>query len=279
MRRTRTGERVAERPVLQFEFVRTHVESGFVLAVDDVCRAQEAHCERRLRRGVQLLRRSGLRDAAVFEQDDVVGQLHRFVGIVRDEDRRDVRAFVQIAQPRAQVAPDVQIERGERLVEQQDRWFRGQRPGQGDALALTAREFARQARFVAVQPHEREQFLDARGRAAARPVAHVEGKADVRADGHVRKERIILRHEADAAAARRNVRDVLSFDADCAAVGMIEARDDAQQRRFAAARGAQQRGKRVPFDRRADVFERAHRAIRFGDVFENDAHAATAASR
>jgi hypothetical protein len=179
---------------------------------------------------------NGERDDAVLQQYDIVGQFHRFVGVMRDENRRDVRALVQIAQPRAQLAPHMEVQGGERLVEQQNRRLRRQRAGQRDALFLAAREFARQARLITFEPHEREQFADPARRLLARRAADVEREADVLANGHVREERVVLGDEPDSAPAGRHVGNVRAVDQNAAGVGMVETGNDAQQRRFSAAR-------------------------------------------
>ena len=60
------------------------------------------------------------------------------------------------------------IDRGERLVEQQDRRFTRQRAGQRDALTLAARELARAPIRVPGQMDQLEQRLGARARRSAR---------------------------------------------------------------------------------------------------------------
>src|SRR3546814_16007011 len=52
------------------------------------------------------------------------------------------------------------IERGERLVEQEQLRRHHQRAGDGDALALAAGELGDRAPGVAVQVHQRQQLLD-----------------------------------------------------------------------------------------------------------------------
>ena len=84
----------------------------------------------------------------------------------------------------------VGVERRERLVEQQHAGLARQRPGQRDALALAARELlgGRAAARWAIR-ESLEQLVDAR-RAAV---------GDVLAHRHVRKQRVLLEDEADAA--------------------------------------------------------------------------------
>ena len=78
----------------------------------------------------------------MVEHGDAVGDLHRLLLVVRDEDRRHVHLLVQAAQPVAQLGPHARVEGAERLVEEQDARLRGERAGERHALALAARELA-----------------------------------------------------------------------------------------------------------------------------------------
>jgi hypothetical protein len=144
-----------------------------------------------------------LLDPALVEDRDAVGERERFLVIVGDEDRGQAELVVDLAQRAAQLAPDLGVERSERLVEQQDARVAGERPGERDALALAARQLARVALAEAGQLDQLEQLLDAavdlvafdgRGRAASR-----EPEGDVLRDGHVAEQGIMLEHEADPA--------------------------------------------------------------------------------
>jgi hypothetical protein len=55
---------------------------------------------------------------------------------VGDEDRSDVQAVVQAAQPAAEFLAHLGIERAKGFIEQQHARFHRQRPRQGDALPL-----------------------------------------------------------------------------------------------------------------------------------------------
>jgi hypothetical protein len=74
----------------------------------------------------------------------VVGELERLGLIVRDEQRGDASLLVEAVQPVAQLLPHAGVQRAEGLVEQEDLGLGGQRPREGDALALPSRELRRQ---------------------------------------------------------------------------------------------------------------------------------------
>jgi len=139
----------------------------------------------------------------------------------------------------------VDVEAGERLVEQQQARRRRQRACQRHALLLAAREFVRSARRGARQPDEFEHALHAPAPFGARQAGQAEG--DVVAHVQVRKQRVVLEHHADAPQLGRAVRaagrprEHLVLDRDTPGRDRLEPRDGAQQRSLAAARRTDQR--------------------------------------
>ena len=69
-------------------------------------------------------------------------QPHHVVEIVGDENQRDVERLAQPIDFILKMAAHHPIDRGKRLVEQQDRRLTRQRPRQRDALTLPARQLA-----------------------------------------------------------------------------------------------------------------------------------------
>ena len=200
---------------------------------------------------VELPRRADLLDPAVAHHDDLVGDLHRLLLVVRDEDRRHVHLVVQPAQPRAQVLAHARVERAERLVEQQHLGLDRERAGERHPLALAAGEL----RGIALGEARRA----ARARAARRRARVISSFGRLRISspnatfsrhGHVLEGRVVLEDEADAALLRRERGRVVARRSDRARVGLLEPGDDAQQRRLAAAARAEQRGQRPRSGRR-----------------------------
>ena len=76
--------------------------------------------------------------------DDAVGDLERFLLIVRDEHAGHVNLVVETPQPAPQLLPHLRIERAERLVEQQHLRLDRQGARERDALALAAGKLRRQ---------------------------------------------------------------------------------------------------------------------------------------
>ena len=117
--------------------------------------------------------------------------------------------------------------------------MRGQRAGERDALALTARELVRIPPLMTRQLHEVEEFAHARPDRAAFRLAHVERKGDVLLHREVREERVALEHEPDVALAQRRLGDVALAEIDATVVDGLESGDRAQHRRLAATRGSE----------------------------------------
>ena len=83
-----------------------------------------------------------------------------------------------------------QIQRGERLVEKQQRGVGGQRAPQRHPLPLAAGELARVAPRQRLEPEARQDLGRARVPLGARPVAKAEG--DIAGHGEVREQREAL---------------------------------------------------------------------------------------
>ena len=121
--------------------------------------------KRRARPLVDLLRRADLDDAAMVEHGDAVGHRQRFALIVGDEDKGEAERALQALQLALHLLAQLEIERAERLVEQQD--LRPQRPGRGRGRRAGAGRRKAAPGLRASMPGE----LDERERLARRGVA------------------------------------------------------------------------------------------------------------
>ena len=97
----------------------------------------------------------------VAHHGDAVGHRHRLLLVVRhvDEGRADVA--VDLRELDLQPLAELQVERAERLVEQQHRGPVDERPRHRDALLLAAGQLAGQPVAELLEPDEAERLLDA----------------------------------------------------------------------------------------------------------------------
>ena len=234
--RSAAGRRLAVRLDLQLEVVRAHERLPEAVHGPD-----EAHHELVGRLLVEVARAADLLDPALVHEHDLVGDLHRLLLVVRDEDRRHVHLVVQAAQPGAQVLANACVERAERLVEQEHLGLHRKRTRESHPLALPAREL----RGVVVGPagdlDELEQLVHALAELGPRPLPDLQPEGDVLTDGHVLERRVVLEDEADAALLRRLACDVHAVELHGSGLRLLEPGDDAQERRLATAAGAEQR--------------------------------------
>ena len=89
------------------------------------------------------------------------------------------------------------VERGERLIEQQQPRLRQQRAAERHALPLTAGELARPPREQRLKTEQRDDLVEADG--CGRRARALRAVTQVAADGQVRKQPRILEDVADAA--------------------------------------------------------------------------------
>ena len=113
------------------------------------------------------LGRRDLHDRALAHHRHLRADRERLGHVVRDVERRLPDLVEEVSQLDDEPVVERAVERAEWLVEQQHPGRRRQRPREGDALALAARERADRPLLAALEPDEGEQLGDPRrGRSA-----------------------------------------------------------------------------------------------------------------
>ena len=171
----------------------------------------------------------------MVDDGDLVGDLHRLVLVVRDEDRRDVHDVVELAQPLAKLGADARVEGAEGLVEEQHLRLRCERAREPHPLPLSSGELCGVAVPEVLELDEVEELVDPLGDLGLRPLAHLQAERDVVPHRHVLERRVVLEDEADVSLLRCEDRRVLPGEEDLALVRGLEAGDDAEQRRLSRA--------------------------------------------
>ena len=144
-----------------------------------------------------LVGRADLDDLAVAHDQDPVAQLERLGEVVGDEHHRLADLLVQADDLVLHVAADQGVERGERLVEEQDVGVGGQRARQADALLHATGELVGVGALVAGQADQVDHLLRPVASCAAVVAADLEAEADVVEDLAVGQQAEVLEHHAD----------------------------------------------------------------------------------
>ena len=153
---------------------------------------------------INRIRIADLLDPAASHDHDPIGELERLLLVMGDEHRGVAGLVVDLAQPAAQVAAHLGIERPERLIEQQHPRFDGERPGERHALPLAAGELRREAVAKAGELHQLEKLerraCGLRSPPGAAPRGRtLQAEGDIVENRHMAEQRIVLEHEADIA--------------------------------------------------------------------------------
>ena len=123
---------------------------------------------------VELARRAELLDAAVVEHGDAVGEGERLLLVVRHEDEGDAEVALDLLQLDLHLLAELEVERAERLVEQQHLRLDDGGARERDALPLPARELRGLAGGHLLEPHRGER---AHGPLVAAPCARCRAPA------------------------------------------------------------------------------------------------------
>ena len=123
-----------------------------------------------------------------------------------DVDERDPDLLLDGLELDLHLLAELEVERAERLVEQQHARPVDERAGERDPLPLAARELAGLAPVVALEPDHAERLGDPRRALGLGDLADHQPVRDVVADGHVREQRVVLEDRVDVAVERRHGR-------------------------------------------------------------------------
>ncbi len=238
--------------------------------------AEERGDVQRARPFVETVGGVDLEQAPAVHDADAVAELEGLLLVVGDEDRRDAQGLLDLLQALAQLRADLDVERAERLVEQQHPGPVRERPRERHALLLAARELALVAVAEPAQADEVEQLFAPLAALGLLHAADAQAELDVARHRHVPEDRVVLEDEPHVALLRREVRDVAARDVDRPLVRQHEPRDHAQERALAAARGAEQHEELAGLDLEADAVHRGLVGVPLRDVLDGDRHGVSA---
>jgi hypothetical protein len=175
---------------------------------------------------------------------------------VGHEHEGDADVALQLLQLDLHLLAQLEVERAERLVQQQHLGPDHERAGQRDPLPLAAGELAGLAVAVAGHLHAGQRLLGPVTASGAAHLAHGQAVLDVLPDGQVREQRVVLEDRGDVALERRRPGHVRAAERHRAGGRRLEAGDHAQHRGLARA-GRPQHGEELAVrDRQVDAVDR-----------------------
>ena len=148
---------------------------------------------------VDLGGRADLHDPALVEDGEAVAHRQRLLLVVRHVDERDADLALDALELDLHLLAQLEVQRAERLVEQQHPRAVDDRARQRDALALAADELRRLARAVAGEATI-SSASPARVRRSALSTLRIRSPySTFSCDGHVREQRVVLEDRVDVA--------------------------------------------------------------------------------
>ena len=187
-----------------------------------------------------------------------------------DVDEGDPDLVLDPLQLQLHVLAELQVERAERLVEEEHARVVHERAAERDALLLAARELPGLALREPGEADELEHLVHAPFELILRDALPLEPERDVVLDRHVREERVALEDGVDVALVRRQPDDVLVAEEDATLGRLLEAADHPQRRGLPAARRAEQREERATRDLDRDPVDCDRVVEPLDDVLEPD---------
>ena len=177
---------------------------------------------------------------------------------MRHEDGGHAGAFPDLQQFVLELLARQRVECAERLVHQQDAGIVGEHAGNCDALLHPARQLVRVAVGEALKADHPDEFVRGPCNLLARQMALPRSEADVLAHGHPGKQRVILEHHAAVAP---GAGDRLAGNRNAPGRRLLEAGDDAQERRFSATGRADHADELALWNRQIDRCQRLDLAV------------------
>ena len=180
-----------------------------------------------------------LLDHAAVHHRDAVGHRQRLLLVVRHVDERDADVALDALQLDLQLLAELQVERAERLVEQQHGRAVHERARERDALLLAARELRRPALCLGAEADALELLGNAPLDLVLVHLLALKAERHVLLDAAVREQRVALEDGVGGTLEGGQPGHVVAVEQDAALGGVLEARDHTQRRGLPASRRPQ----------------------------------------
>ena len=235
-----------------------------------ICAADEARHEGGRRLHVELARRGELFDAPMVEHRDTVRHRQRLALVVRHVDEGDAEFLLQALELDLHFLAQLEVERAQRLIEQQHLRMIDERARQRHALSLPAGELRRPALTQRFELHQLEHLARQSLALVARDTAHARTVRDVLQHGHVREQRVVLEDRVDVAVVGRHVGHIRAVEQHLATIGWSKPATRRRQVVLPEPDGPEHGEELARLDGERHVVDRAHVAVDARDAAELD---------
>ena len=201
---------------------------------------------------------------------DTVAHGERLFLIVRHVEKRNIELALEALELELHLLAQLEIERTQRLVEQQDLGSVDQGASNGNALLLAAGQLIGFAALKAAELHQVEHLHHALANLVLGNLLHPQAVGDVVEDGHVRKQRVALEHGVHVALERLLIGHIGAGKQNLARRRLLKAGDHAQRRRLARAGRSQNRQELALLHIDGQVFDHMVLAVELVDVLNLD---------
>ncbi len=220
-----------------------------------VADAEEPSHEAGGRAFVQALGVAQLLVAAATHDRDAIGHRHRLFLVVGHVDEGDPHFLLDPLELYLHLLAELQIQRAERLVEQQHGRPVDEGPCERHPLRLAAGDLGGPALLEARELHEVQHLGDPLLDLLVGDALPAQPEGDVVEDREVGKEGVVLEHRVDVPLVRRQPGDVLALQLDGSRRGLLEAADHPEGRGLAAPRWAEEAEELTVHDLEVDVVD------------------------
>ena len=180
-------------------------------AVENIGLADEVRDERVLGLVVDILRRADLLDFALVHDDNRVGHGQRFFLIVRDIDKRNAHALLDVLKLVLHILAQAKVQSAQRLVEQQHLRAVDKRARDGDTLLLTAGKGSDTPVFKALETDDLQHLGHTVVNLLLGELRQTKTEGDVVVYVQMREQRVSLEDGVDFSFIGRHVVDALSI--------------------------------------------------------------------
>ncbi len=235
----------------------------------DIRQSDESRHEACLRIQVDRVRVSHLLDPALVHHHDPVRDGERLVLVMGNVDRGDPEPLLHFPDFHPYLNPELRVQVGQRLVEEQNVRLGHDGPRQRDPLLLSARELTR---LALLEPRETHHF-----QGAVHPLflftlgdlPHLQAERDVVPHVHMGEQRVGLETHGGVSPVRRDVVHQPVVEVDLPFVRLIESRGGAERGGLPASRRSEQGNELALLDLQIQVVHRRNGIEAFGEIPEN----------